>query len=239
MPRRLQPERPAADAGKRSRDAEHAAAAGDLRVHFTDYKKVDGVLLPHTITQGTNGTVNEEFTIEKSLNAPLKPEQFVRFIAAPRRATPGRRAPSLPAVRLLLFGRCAFSRGNARHHRQAVRLVRVIRQGLVFVCALVVWAAAPLRAADEPTPAAAATGDLKVAVVDQTGAALIIASVTLVDATGAEKMAKVDDHGVATFAGIAPGEYTLKAGGVASVLRRQVHGQKGANQVSLKRRWPG
>ena len=60
----------------------------------------------------------------------------------------------------------------------------------MFVCALVVLAAAPLRAADTPTPAAAATGDLKVAVVDQTGAALIIASVTLVDATGAEKTVK-------------------------------------------------
>jgi hypothetical protein len=36
------------------------------------------VLLPHTITQGNNGTVNEEFTIEKLLNAPLKPEQFVK-----------------------------------------------------------------------------------------------------------------------------------------------------------------
>jgi len=50
-----------------------------FEVHFTDYKKVDGVLLPHTITQGTNGTVNEEFTIEKyKLNVPLKPEQFVK-----------------------------------------------------------------------------------------------------------------------------------------------------------------
>jgi hypothetical protein len=50
-----------------------------FEVHFTDYKKVDGVMLPHTITQGTNGTVNEEFTIEKyKLNAPLKPEQFVK-----------------------------------------------------------------------------------------------------------------------------------------------------------------
>ena len=50
-----------------------------FEVHFTDYKKVDGVLLPHTITQGMNGTVNEEFTIDKyKLNAPLKPEQFVK-----------------------------------------------------------------------------------------------------------------------------------------------------------------
>jgi hypothetical protein len=48
-------------------------------VHFSEYKKVDGVLLPHLITQGANGKVTEEFTIEKyKLNAPLKPEQFVK-----------------------------------------------------------------------------------------------------------------------------------------------------------------
>ena len=48
-------------------------------VHFSEYKKVDGVLLPHLITQGVNGKVTEEFTIEKyKLNSPLKPEQFVK-----------------------------------------------------------------------------------------------------------------------------------------------------------------
>ena len=48
-------------------------------VHFSEYKKVDGVLLPHLITQGVNGNVTEEFTIEKyKLNSPLKPEQFVK-----------------------------------------------------------------------------------------------------------------------------------------------------------------
>jgi hypothetical protein len=48
-------------------------------VHFSDYKKVDGVMLPHMITQGVNGKVTEEFTIEKyKLNAPLKAEQFVK-----------------------------------------------------------------------------------------------------------------------------------------------------------------
>lgn len=50
-----------------------------FEMHFSDYKKVDGVLLPYTITQGMNGTVNDEFTIDKyKLNAPLKPEQFVK-----------------------------------------------------------------------------------------------------------------------------------------------------------------
>ena len=48
-------------------------------VHFSDYKKVDGVMLPHVITQGVNGKVTEEFTIEKyKLNSPLKAEQFVK-----------------------------------------------------------------------------------------------------------------------------------------------------------------
>ena len=110
----------------------------------------------------------------------------------------------------------------------------MIRQGLVFVCALVALAA-PLRAADAPTVAAAATGDLKVAVVDQTGAALIIATVTLVDATGAAKTVKVDDHGIATFAGIATGDYMLKAEAESfQSYEGKFTVKKGANQVSLK-----
>jgi len=105
----------------------------------------------------------------------------------------------------------------------------------VFVFALVVLAGTPLRAADTPTPAAAATADVKVSVLDQTGAALIIASVTLVDATGAEKTVKADDHGVATFAGIAPGEYTLKAEAESfQSYEGKFTVKKGANHVSLK-----
>jgi hypothetical protein len=46
-------------------------------VHFSDYKKVDGVLLPHLISQSVNGSVSEEFTIEKyKVNPPLKPADF-------------------------------------------------------------------------------------------------------------------------------------------------------------------
>jgi hypothetical protein len=48
-------------------------------VHFSEYKKVDGVLLPHVISQSVNGNVSEEFTIEKyKLNAPLKPADFAK-----------------------------------------------------------------------------------------------------------------------------------------------------------------
>src|SRR4029453_7670311 len=48
-------------------------------VHFSEYKKVDGVLLPHLISQSVNGNVSEEFTIENyKLNAPLKPADFAK-----------------------------------------------------------------------------------------------------------------------------------------------------------------
>jgi hypothetical protein len=50
-----------------------------FEVHFSDYKKVDGVLLPHLISQSVNGNVSEEFTIEKyKLNPPLKASDFVK-----------------------------------------------------------------------------------------------------------------------------------------------------------------
>jgi hypothetical protein len=53
--------------------------AATFEVHFSDYRKVNGVLLPHTITQGVNGNVTEEFTVDKyKLNAPLKPETFAK-----------------------------------------------------------------------------------------------------------------------------------------------------------------
>ena len=48
-----------------------------FEVHFSEYRKVDGVLLPHLISQSVNGNVSEEFTIEKyKLNSPLKPADF-------------------------------------------------------------------------------------------------------------------------------------------------------------------
>jgi hypothetical protein len=52
---------------------------------------------------------------------------------------------------------------------------------------------------------------LRVTVLDQTDAALIIAQVTIVDARGVEQSAVVDDRGVAIFANLAPGVYQVKA----------------------------
>lgn len=50
-----------------------------FEVRYSEYKKVDGVLLPHLITTGANGNVTEEWTIDKfKLNPALKPESFVK-----------------------------------------------------------------------------------------------------------------------------------------------------------------
>src|SRR6478609_11582241 len=52
---------------------------------------------------------------------------------------------------------------------------------------------------------------LRVTVLDQTDAALVIANVTLVDAKGGERSAIVDDRGVAVFENVSPGTYQVKA----------------------------
>ncbi len=52
---------------------------------------------------------------------------------------------------------------------------------------------------------------LRVTVLDQTEAALIIGQVSIVDARGVEQMATVDNRGVATFENLTPGAYQVKA----------------------------
>jgi hypothetical protein len=52
---------------------------------------------------------------------------------------------------------------------------------------------------------------LRVTVLDQTDAALVIAKVSLVDSKGGERTATVDDRGVAVFENLNPGSYQVKA----------------------------
>ena len=52
---------------------------------------------------------------------------------------------------------------------------------------------------------------LRVTVLDQTEAALVIAQVTVVDSRGVEQTAAVDDRGIAVFENLAPGNYQVKA----------------------------
>ncbi len=52
---------------------------------------------------------------------------------------------------------------------------------------------------------------LRVTVLDQTEAALVIAEVTIIDSRGAEQTVTVDDRGVAVFEQLNPGTYQVKA----------------------------
>jgi hypothetical protein len=49
----------------------------DVQVHFSDYRSVDGILLPYRLTKTVNGTVEEELNIVKfKINPALKAGQF-------------------------------------------------------------------------------------------------------------------------------------------------------------------
>lgn len=77
---------------------------------------------------------------------------------------------------------------------------------LILLLALLALASAPAAADDE----AAGPSDLKVTVLDQTGASLIIASVTVVDAAGAAQTIPVDARGQATLTGLPLGTVTIR-----------------------------
>ncbi len=61
-------------------------AAGDgpppeatFELRFDDYRKVDGILLPHHLSRGVNGSVNEEWSIKSiKLNAAFKNNTFTK-----------------------------------------------------------------------------------------------------------------------------------------------------------------
>ena len=80
---------------------------------------------------------------------------------------------------------------------------------LFTAMALVVVVAS--SAAGQVVQGSGVASTLRVTVLDQTEAALIIAQVTLVDGRGAERTATVDDRGVAVFENLEPGTYQVKA----------------------------
>ncbi len=52
---------------------------GTFAMHMSDYKKVDGVMLPHKIETSLDGEPNEEWTIEKfKVNPSVKAEEFTK-----------------------------------------------------------------------------------------------------------------------------------------------------------------
>src|SRR5262245_24334607 len=101
---------------------------------------------------------------------------------------------------------------------------------------LAVWllaASAYPAAADDAAPPPQA--QLKVTVLDQSGAALITAAVTLVDPSGTPHLLQVDQRGEATFERLPPGQYQLKAEADAfQPYDAPLTIKKGTNQVTLK-----
>jgi hypothetical protein len=85
---------------------------------------------------------------------------------------------------------------------------RVLSQ-LAAVIAIVVSVTAV--AAGQVVQGTGVGSTLRVTVLDQTEAALIIAQVTVVDSTGAERTTTVDDRGIAVFENLNPGTYQVKA----------------------------
>jgi hypothetical protein len=57
--------------------AQQTAQQSEIQIFYTDYRPVDGVLLPHKISRSVNGEINEEWEMSKfKINPPLKAEKF-------------------------------------------------------------------------------------------------------------------------------------------------------------------
>ena len=76
---------------------------------------------------------------------------------------------------------------------------------------------------------------LRVTVLDQTDAALIIAQVAIVDARGVEQTAVVDERGVALFENLSPGAYQVQASAESfRTLTTPVTVRRGENRTTLR-----
>ena len=75
----------------------------------------------------------------------------------------------------------------------------------LWCISLIVMLSASLVAAQQ------ARGSLRGLITDELGAAIVGASVTITDASGVQKKTTTNGEGVYTFAGLAPGKYTLQA----------------------------
>jgi hypothetical protein len=74
---RQQGERPSPDEMRRRMESMPPPAPSNVSLYLGDYKKVDGVMLPHRLTQAIDGKTVEEWTIEKvKVNPAIKTDLF-------------------------------------------------------------------------------------------------------------------------------------------------------------------
>ncbi len=80
-----------------------------------------------------------------------------------------------------------------------------------MVVASFLFAITSIAAAAQVVQGTGVGGTLRVTVLDQTEAALVIAQVTIADASGVERTSAVDGRGLAVFENLNPGTYQVKA----------------------------
>ncbi|MGE0864747.1 MAG: carboxypeptidase regulatory-like domain-containing protein [Vicinamibacterales bacterium] len=107
--------------------------------------------------------------------------------------------------------------------------------GSLLVVASFIAALASSVSAEQVVQGTGVGGNLRVTVLDQTEAALIIAQVTIVDASGVAQTAAVDERGVATFENLAPGTYQVQATADSfRALSTPVNVRRGDNRTTLR-----
>jgi hypothetical protein len=104
-----------------------------------------------------------------------------------------------------------------------------------FLAAAILVAALAPAAAAQVVQGTGVGSTLRVTVLDQTDAALVIAQVTIVDSRGVDQTAAVDDRGVATFENLTPGTYQVKAMAESfRTLTTPYNVRRGENRTTLR-----
>jgi hypothetical protein len=107
---------------------------------------------------------------------------------------------------------------------------------LKHIVATVLFAATAATASAQSVVQGAGAGTvLRVTVLDQTDAALVVAEVTISNAAGVERPARVNERGVAEFDDLSPGTYQVKA--IADGFRSVVvpfSVRRGQNQTTIR-----
>ena len=104
-----------------------------------------------------------------------------------------------------------------------------------IISVIVLVAAAASVAAGQVVQGSGVGSSLRVTVLDPTDAALIIATVTIVDSRGVEQTAAVDERGVAAFEHLTAGTYQVKATAESfRPLTTPFNVRRGENRTTLR-----
>lgn len=107
-----------------------------------------------------------------------------------------------------------------------------MRQWFVLVTIIALVGTGAVASSAQPTAPGAVC---QITVLDQTGARLVTAQVTLVEPAGRERSATVDASGIAVFEGLMPGTYQARAAAEGfSTVRLALVVRRGMNQTTIR-----